>query len=192
MERASVHFRRMPIRRFCVRLLAATVLVCLPSVSEDAGHTTGDYETPGPVSAKDFLPKSAFAGKKLFVEKIAENNGLQNTYRIRVGAPCRWFPPSFVLLSALVPKVFQMRSPIRLSSLHQPSDSSIPSLRVNCSPRTKSSTVTSIRSGNIGFANRSQTTLWRRNGPLGGPAASCPAIGIHVEGMLREAGMFGA
>ena len=86
MERASVHVRRMPIRRFCVRLLAATVLVCLPSVSEDAGHTTGDYETPGPVSAKDFLPKSAFAGKKLFVEKIAENNGLQNTYRIRVGA----------------------------------------------------------------------------------------------------------
>jgi hypothetical protein len=84
-ERASVHIRRIPIRRFCIRLLAATMLVCLPAVSEDAVRTTGDYETPGPVSAEDFLPKSVFAGKKLFVEKTAENNGLQNTYRIRVG-----------------------------------------------------------------------------------------------------------
>lgn len=48
-------------------------------------RTTGDYETPGPTNAEDFLPKSAFAGKKLFLEKTAENNGLQNTYRIRFG-----------------------------------------------------------------------------------------------------------
>jgi hypothetical protein len=49
-------------------------------------RTTGEYEIPGPVSADDFLPESAFVGKKLFVEKTAENNGLQNTYRIRDGA----------------------------------------------------------------------------------------------------------
>ena len=29
--------------------------------------------------ARDFLPKSAFGGKKLFVEKTAENNGLHLT-----------------------------------------------------------------------------------------------------------------
>jgi hypothetical protein len=43
------------------------------------------YETPGPVNAADFLPKSAFSGKEVFVEKIAQNDGLQNTYRIRAG-----------------------------------------------------------------------------------------------------------
>jgi len=42
-------------------------------------------KTPGPVNAEDFLPKSAFSGKKVFVEKIAQNDGLQNTYRIRAG-----------------------------------------------------------------------------------------------------------
>ncbi len=47
---------------------------------------TDQYETPGPVKAEDFLPRSAFSGKKVFVEKTAENNGLQNTYRIRAGA----------------------------------------------------------------------------------------------------------
>jgi len=75
------------IERFCLRLLAATMLVCLirPALSQDAPHPTGDYETPGPVNAEDFLPKSAFVGKKLFVEKTAQNNGLQNTYRIRAG-----------------------------------------------------------------------------------------------------------
>jgi hypothetical protein len=46
----------------------------------------GDYETPGSVNAGDFLPKSAFAGKKLFIGRTARNNGLQNTYRIRAGA----------------------------------------------------------------------------------------------------------
>ena len=45
-----------------------------------------DFEVPGPVDAEAFLPKSAFAGKFLFAEKVAENNGLQNTYRIRFHA----------------------------------------------------------------------------------------------------------
>jgi hypothetical protein len=61
------------IERIDLRFLAATILACLD-------------ETPGPVSAEDFLPKSAFAGKTLFVEKTARNNGLQNTYRIRASA----------------------------------------------------------------------------------------------------------
>jgi hypothetical protein len=46
---------------------------------------SAEYETPGPVNAQDFLPKSAFSGEKIFVEKIAQNDGLQNTYRIRAG-----------------------------------------------------------------------------------------------------------
>jgi hypothetical protein len=41
------------------------------------------FEVPGPVHAAAFLPRSAFAGRILFVEKVAQNNGLQNTYRIR-------------------------------------------------------------------------------------------------------------
>ena len=63
-------------------------LACLvhPAFAQDAVQTTGDYETPGPVRAEDFLPKSAFAGKRLFVQKTAQNNGLQNIYRIRAGA----------------------------------------------------------------------------------------------------------
>ena len=56
------------------------------AVSEDSVPSTNEYETPGQVNAEDFLPKSAFAGKKRFVEKVAQNNGLQNTYRIRAGA----------------------------------------------------------------------------------------------------------
>jgi hypothetical protein len=56
------------------------------AVSEDSVPSTNEYETPRQVNAEDFLPKSAFAGKKLFVEKVAQNNGLQNTYRIRAGA----------------------------------------------------------------------------------------------------------
>jgi hypothetical protein len=74
--------------RFCVSLLGAFVLTCFAraALSEDAVQRAGDYETPGPINAEDFLPISAFAGKKLFVQKTAENNGLQNTYRIRAGA----------------------------------------------------------------------------------------------------------
>ena len=76
------------ILRFHLGLLAATMLACLvrPAFAQDAVRATGDYEIPGPVNAEDFLPKSAFAGKKLFVEKTAQNNGLQNIYRIRAGA----------------------------------------------------------------------------------------------------------
>jgi hypothetical protein len=71
-----------------MRLLAVTILACFirPALSQDASHPTGDYETPGPVNAEDFLPESAFGGKKLFVQRTAQNNGLQNTYRIRAGA----------------------------------------------------------------------------------------------------------
>jgi hypothetical protein len=57
-----------------------------PAFSQDAVATPGDYEIPGSVNAGDFLPKSAFAGKKLFIGRTARNNGLQNTYRIRAGA----------------------------------------------------------------------------------------------------------
>lgn len=76
------------IERFHLLLLAVTMLTCFvrPTLAQDAVRATGDYETPGPVNAEDFLPKSAFAGKKLFVQKTAENNGLQNTYRIRAGS----------------------------------------------------------------------------------------------------------
>ena len=61
------------------------MLVCFvrPSISTDTVRSTAEYEAPGPVNSEDFLPKSAFADKKLFVEKIAQNNGLQNTYRIK-------------------------------------------------------------------------------------------------------------
>jgi hypothetical protein len=84
----SIHLRRIPISRFCLHGLNAVLLlyVCPLAVSEDSVPSTNDYETPGQVNAEDFLPKSAFAGKKLFVEKVAQNNGLQNTYRIRAGA----------------------------------------------------------------------------------------------------------
>ena len=76
------------ILRFHLGLLAAAMLACLvrPAFAQDAVPATGDYEIPGPVKAEDFLPKSAFAGKKLFVQKSAQNNGLQNVYRIRAGA----------------------------------------------------------------------------------------------------------
>ena len=76
------------IERIDLCFLAATMLAGLayPVPSHGAVPSAGDYETPGPVSAEDFLPKSAFAGKRLFVEKTARNNGLQNTYRIKAGA----------------------------------------------------------------------------------------------------------
>jgi hypothetical protein len=66
--------------------VAATLYLVPSAVSEDSVPATKEYETPGPVNAEDFLPKSVFAGKKIFVEKTAENNGLQNAYRIRASA----------------------------------------------------------------------------------------------------------
>ena len=68
-------------------LLSMVMLACLvcPAFAQDALRATGNYETPGPVNAEDFLPKSAFAGKKLFVQKTAQNNSLENIYRIRAG-----------------------------------------------------------------------------------------------------------
>jgi hypothetical protein len=78
---------RFLTKPFYLHAAAATLLLYLvPSaVSEDSVPSTNEYETPGPVNAEDFLPKSVFAWKKIFVEKTAENNGLQNTYRIRAG-----------------------------------------------------------------------------------------------------------
>jgi len=87
IETVSIHVRRIAIQRLCLHIVSATLLLYVgPSaVSEDSGLTTDEYETPGPVNAEDFLPKSVFTGKRLFVEKTAQNNGLQNTYRIRSG-----------------------------------------------------------------------------------------------------------
>jgi hypothetical protein len=71
-----------------LHILTAMLLlsVSLSAISEESVPVSGEYETPGPVNAEDFLPKSAFTAKKLFVEKTAQNDGLQNTYRIRSGA----------------------------------------------------------------------------------------------------------
>ena len=67
--------------------VAGLLLYIAPlAASEENAGASAEYETPGPVNAEDFLPKSAFTGKRLFVEKTAQNNGLQNTYRIRAGA----------------------------------------------------------------------------------------------------------
>jgi len=87
IETVSIHVRRIAIQRLCLHIVSATLLwyVGPSAVSEDSGLTTDEYETPGPVNAEDFLPKSVFTGKRLFVEKTAQNNGLQNTYRIRSG-----------------------------------------------------------------------------------------------------------
>lgn len=53
-----------------------------PPTAQNGLPRQQDFEVPGPVDAQAFLPKSAFAGRILFVEKVAQNNGLQNTYRI--------------------------------------------------------------------------------------------------------------
>jgi hypothetical protein len=88
IESVSTHIGRIMAERLYLYTVTATLplFVCSAAVSEDTLPTAVAYETPGPVNAEDFLPKSAFAGKRLFVEKVAENNGLQNTYRIRAGA----------------------------------------------------------------------------------------------------------
>ena len=53
--------------RFCLN--GALVLYAGSSAALEAPEAD-QYETPGPVNAQDFLPKSAFSGKKIFVEKI--------------------------------------------------------------------------------------------------------------------------
>ena len=83
----SATLLEMPTKRFTCTVLAAMLplWLVLLAVSEERVPATDEYETPGPVNAEDFLPKSVFSGKKIFVEKTAENNGLQNNYRIRAG-----------------------------------------------------------------------------------------------------------
>jgi hypothetical protein len=72
----------VPLRFYLSFLGAALVSHAGLSATSEAPEAN-QYETPGPVNAQDFLPKSAFSGEKIFVEKIAQNDGLQNTYRIR-------------------------------------------------------------------------------------------------------------
>ena len=88
IQKMSIQVRRLAMKPFCVRALAATfpLFFVTSAVAEDTIPATNEYETPGPINAKDFLPKSAFVGKKFFVEGTVQNNGLQNTYRIRAGA----------------------------------------------------------------------------------------------------------
>jgi hypothetical protein len=88
IETGLIHAGRILIKRLYLHVMTATLLLYAgPSaVSQDSVPATDEYETPGPVNAEDFLPESAFAGKKILVEKAAQNNGLQNTYRIRAGA----------------------------------------------------------------------------------------------------------
>jgi hypothetical protein len=87
IETGSLHVRKIMTRRFSLRLFVAMLPLYIvpPALSEETVPATDEYEVPGQVNAEDFLPKSAFHGKTLFVEKTAENNGLQNTYRIRAG-----------------------------------------------------------------------------------------------------------
>jgi hypothetical protein len=74
------------IRRVCPQVFIAMLLFCLrATASENNAPATDEYEIPGRVNAEDFLPRSAFRGKKIFVEKTATNDGLQNTYRIKAG-----------------------------------------------------------------------------------------------------------
>jgi len=78
---------RILTERIYLRVLSATLPLCLLSsaASEVSKTPPQDYETPGPVNAEDFLPKSAFTGSKIFAGKTAENDGLNNTYRISAG-----------------------------------------------------------------------------------------------------------
>ena len=76
------------MRQFPRYIAVAAFLLCVvaPALSEENTTASTDFETPGSVNAEDFLPKSAFTRKTLFVERTAQNNGLQNTYRIKAGA----------------------------------------------------------------------------------------------------------
>jgi hypothetical protein len=56
--------------RFCLNVLATALVLYAGSSAALEAPEADQYETPGPVNAQDFLPKSAFSGKKIFVEKI--------------------------------------------------------------------------------------------------------------------------
>jgi hypothetical protein len=71
--------------RSYLSVVATALLSYAGSLAASEAPQSDQYETPGPLNAEDFLPKSAFSGKEVFVEKIAQNDGLQNTYRIRDG-----------------------------------------------------------------------------------------------------------
>ncbi|MBV8214911.1 MAG: hypothetical protein JOZ08_17025 [Verrucomicrobia bacterium] len=71
--------------RFYLSLSALALVLCGSVLAAEEAPQTDQYEAPGPVNAQDFLPKSAFSGKKVFVDKTAQNDGLQNTYVIRAG-----------------------------------------------------------------------------------------------------------
>jgi hypothetical protein len=70
--------------RLPLGLFAAVALACTPrpGVAQNNSPSPQDYETPGAVNAGDFLPAAVFSGKRIYVQKTAQNNGLQNTYRI--------------------------------------------------------------------------------------------------------------
>jgi hypothetical protein len=72
------------IARLPLGLLVAIALAFTsrPSSAQNSSASPQDYETPGTINAKDFLPPAVFSGKKIYVQKTAQNNGLQNTYRI--------------------------------------------------------------------------------------------------------------
>jgi hypothetical protein len=71
--------------RSYLNVVATALLSYASSLAAAEAPPPDQYETPGPVNAEDFLPKSAFSGKEVFVEKTAQNDGLQNTYQIRAG-----------------------------------------------------------------------------------------------------------
>jgi hypothetical protein len=56
--------------RFCLNVLATALVLYAGSSAALEAPEADQYETPGQVNAQDFLPKSAFSGKKIFVEKI--------------------------------------------------------------------------------------------------------------------------
>jgi hypothetical protein len=86
LELNHVHCTLITQFPYCAAVSALLLWFMPAAVSEESVTPSPEYETPGPVNAKNFLPKPAFAGKKLFAESAAQNNGLQNTYRIRAGA----------------------------------------------------------------------------------------------------------
>ncbi|MBV8585612.1 MAG: hypothetical protein JO308_04940, partial [Verrucomicrobia bacterium] len=75
--------------RSSLGLFVAVILVFTPrpSLAQNNSPSPRDYENPGTVNAEDFLPPDVFSGKKIHVQKTAQNNGLQNTYRITADGP---------------------------------------------------------------------------------------------------------
>ena len=72
------------IKQLPLNLFLAVAFACTqdPGLAQSSSPSPANYETPGPVNAADFLPRSVFSGKKIYVQKTAQNNGLQNTYWI--------------------------------------------------------------------------------------------------------------